>query len=61
MIGDIIKWVFANWQELGTGLLAILGAFSIIAKITPTKVDDNWIARITRIINKLGLTKKDGT
>jgi len=38
--------------------LAFLGAFSILAKLTPSQADDKIVNFIYNIINKLGLTKK---
>ena len=54
-MGDTIAWIVSNWTTLLEGLLAVLGAASIIAKLTPTTVDDVWIGKI---INFIGLTKK---
>jgi len=48
-------WFIAHWAELVQVILAVLGAASLVAKLTPTKVDDLWIGRI---INFIGLTKK---
>ena len=39
-------------------ILAILGVFSVIAKMTPTDVDNKIIDKIMKIIHTLGLTKK---
>jgi len=39
--------------------LALLGAFSILAKVTPTKADDKIVAFIYKAINVLGLSKKE--
>lgn len=52
-----MEWLVANWKELGTAALGIFGAFSIIAKITPTKADDKVVDFILRIIHFFGLTK----
>lgn len=39
-------------------VLATLGLFSIIAKITPTDVDNKIVNSLTKVIHTLGLTKK---
>ena len=39
-------------------LLAILGGFSVLAKITPSQADDKFIQKAIDFINTLGLTKK---
>ena len=39
--------------------LALLGAFSIIAKLTPTKSDDKIVDFLYKVIDFFGLTKKE--
>lgn len=56
-IGAIIGWIMTNGGQIVTGVLAILGGFSIIARLTPTEADDKVIAKIVAIIHTLGLTK----
>jgi len=46
-----------DWSEVVVGILAILGGASVIAKLTPTDVDNKIIDKILTIIHKLGLTK----
>jgi hypothetical protein len=53
----IVNWVLANYMELFQAVLALLGAFSIIAKLTPTQTDDKAIQWVLDMIHKLGLTK----
>lgn len=50
-----MEWNTANITVI---VLAILGAASAIAKITPTKSDDNIISKIYKLIHFFGLTKK---
>lgn len=57
-MNDIIGWVIGNIGTLVTGLLAVLGGFSILAKLTPTRKDDAALDAILKIIHTLGLTKK---
>ena len=51
----MIQWILGNWAEIVTGILAVLGGFSILAKLTPSTKDDMIIAKI---INFVGLAKK---
>lgn len=44
--------------EIGVLVSAALGVFSVIAKATPTKVDNRALKVLTGIIHALGLTKK---
>ena len=47
---EIFNWCMANYQQAITGLLAVLGGFSILAKLTPTKWDDNLLAKLIKFI-----------
>jgi len=49
-----MEWLIANWSEVIQTILAVLGAASLIAKLTPSKMDDNIICKI---INYVGLAK----
>ncbi len=53
-----MDFIIANWKDILTAVLSILGAFSIIAKLTPNKTDDKIINYLLKIINVFGLTKK---
>lgn len=50
-------WVAHNYQAIVLGVLSILGGFSILAKLTPTQVDDEILQKLVDLIHKLGLTK----
>lgn len=56
-IGAIVTWITTNWANIGMAVLSILGGFSIIAKLTPTKADDKVIDAILKIVHAIGLTK----
>lgn len=57
MIMNAVHWVTANWAAIGVAILAVLGAFSAIAKLTPTQSDDKIVEFLYKIIHTLGLTK----
>ena len=44
-----------NWADMVKAILMILGGASIIAKLTPSKLDDKIIGKL---INIIGLAKK---
>jgi len=54
----IFGWVVANWSLIAVAFLAVLGAASAIAKLTPTKSDDKVVDWILKIVHTLGFTKK---
>ena len=52
-----MEWITTNWQTLLTGVLTVLGGFSVLAKLTPTEADDKILNAILNVIHSLGLTK----
>lgn len=54
VITNVLSW---DWAGIITAVLAILGGFSALAKITPTQADDEVIDKIYKFINLLGLNK----
>lgn len=58
---SVINAVQNIWGQLDgiiLAILAILGGFSVLAKITPSEADDKFIQKAIDFINLLGLTKK---
>ena len=53
-----MEWLTTHWVEVGQAVLAVLGAASIVAKLTPTEADDKVIQKVLDVIHALGLTKK---
>ncbi len=51
------EWFHAHYLEVGQVALQLLGAFSIIAKLTPTTRDDTVLAFLQKVIHFFGLTK----
>lgn len=57
LFSQVFTWVNLHGAEAVAAVLAVMGAFSIIAKWTPTDTDDKIIQFIIDIIHKIGLTK----
>jgi hypothetical protein len=53
-----MEWLTTHWLEVVQAALAVLGAASIVAKLTPTQADDAVVQKIVDVIHALGLTKK---
>lgn len=53
-----MDFILANADNLIGAILAVLGAASAIARVTPTKADDAIVQRIYDFVHLLGLTKK---
>jgi hypothetical protein len=54
----MIDYITTNYAELTVALLAVLGAASAIAKLTPTEADNKALEAIYKVVHALGLTKK---
>ncbi len=55
---EIINWLQDHAADLTAMLFALLGLFSIIAKLTPTEADNKILDKILSVVHALGLTKK---
>jgi hypothetical protein len=52
-----MDFIIANWPAILQIIFAVLGVFSLIAKLTPTQADDKILDAILKIIHTFGLTK----
>lgn len=56
---NLLDWLLANWETAIVGIIGgIVTVASIIVKLTPTEVDDNWLYKILRLLEKLSLNNK---
>lgn len=55
---EYVNWVIQNWDSVASVALQIIGAASIIVKLTPTPKDDAVLAKIVKIFELLSLKKK---
>lgn len=51
-ISNIWAWIQNNWLAIGAAVIAFDAFLWAVAKLTPTKVDDNIAALIENIIIK---------
>ena len=49
---EVIKWFQANWMQIAQAIAAIIGAASIIVKLTPTLKDDTILLKIVKFLGK---------
>ena len=55
---NAVTGFLSSIDQYVVAVLAILGAFSGLAKLTPTQADDKFLQKAIDIIHLLGLTKK---
>lgn len=53
-----MEYIIAHATDLTALLFAVLGVFSLIAKLTPTEADNKVLDKILAVVHMLGLTKK---
>ena len=54
---DVIAFILANFQIVIGALLIILSGLSLLAALTPTKKDDEFIGKLQKFFS--GLKKKE--
>lgn len=52
-----MDWIIQNWWDILTTITYIVTAASFIAKLTPSKVDDELLDAIRRFIDFLALNR----
>lgn len=55
----MVDYVISNWEQIVVVALAVVGAASAIAKLTPTQTDDKIIAKIKKVLDTLALNPKE--
>lgn len=49
---ELVKWFQANWVQILAAITSLIGAVSIIVKLTPTLKDDNIWLPIVKFLAK---------
>ncbi len=52
-----MTWIQDNWELLALIVVNGLGFAALLAKLTPTTTDDEWIAKIEAVVKSV-VTKK---
>ena len=47
-----MEWLTSNWGTIIAVVTGIISVASLIAKITPTQVDDGWMLKILKLREK---------
>lgn len=53
-----MDFIVQNWDQIVVGILAVIGAASAIAKLTPTTKDDKIIAKVKKVVEAVALNPK---
>ena len=49
-----MEWISENWQNVLSIATSLVGAFAIIATMTPNPEDDKIVSHLYKLINFLG-------
>tara|TARA_Y100000310_G_scaffold190140_1_gene190101 strand:- start:633 stop:818 length:186 start_codon:yes stop_codon:yes gene_type:complete len=49
-----MDWIFDNWQNMLSIATSLVGAFAILATMTPNPEDDKIVSQLYKLINFLG-------
>jgi len=49
---NLVNTVKDNWVQISLVITSIIGAASVIVKITPTPKDDNFLAKVKEVVSK---------
>lgn len=56
---EVVNWTLGNMDTILTGVLSIVGGFSILAALTPNTADDAIVQKVLNVINFLGANVKN--
>jgi len=49
---ELVKWFQLNWGQIASAIAMLIGAASVIVKLTPTLKDDNILLPIVKFLSK---------
>lgn len=52
IVSDIVTYISTNWADIVAIYLSLVGAASVIVKLTPTLKDDDVLKGIIRFLGK---------
>jgi hypothetical protein len=55
---EYVNFAVANYGTIIAGLLAVVGGFSVLAKLTPTPKDDAILAKAVKVLDFLAMNKQ---
>lgn len=53
----MIDWIISNWSYVLSGIFALIVVASIVVKLTPSKKDDSFLAKLIDVLDRLSLAK----
>jgi len=56
-MNDLITWTIAHSGDILAIITGVIATASVIVKLTPTEVDNVWLAKIVKVSEWLALNK----
>jgi hypothetical protein len=54
----MFEWVQQHWVEITAAVGGVVTAASLIVKLTPSKIDDEFFDKVVGVLNALALNPK---
>jgi 2,4-dienoyl-CoA reductase-like NADH-dependent reductase (Old Yellow Enzyme family) len=54
---EYVNWITNNWSEILQIVLQVIGAASIIVRLTPTEADNKALDKVIKVLQALSLYK----
>lgn len=58
---QLIAWCGEHWQDILSIIGAVVGAATVIVKLTPTQKDDAVLGKVISVLAALSLVNPDGS
>lgn len=55
-----MDWIIENWDMIVEAIVALLAFAKIVANLTPTEKDNNFLGKVGKAIDKVIPNKKKG-
>lgn len=56
-----MEWITQHWKDILAIIGGVVTVCSLIVKLTPTQKDDNFLAKVIKVLAALGLFNPDGS
>lgn len=53
-----MDWLLEHWDSILTAIAGVVTVASVVVKLTPTPKDNEVLAKVRKILEKLALTPK---
>jgi hypothetical protein len=48
-----MEWITSHWELLAAVLVQLLGLAVVVAKLTPSTTDDEWVEKVKNVVESV--------